>query len=197
MTPSGAPGQGREPCRFRRSGRRCQLNRPVTETARRPRRTAWRPRSAPGWWVAAWSRSAVLVRGRDPGRAADRRRLGRSPASSPSSGCCSSAGWAWWLLRRRLGAAPDRRGVRRTAARRRRVPPPRPGRDVDEVVAASPGGEPCLVLHAHRRPGDPAADGGPGRRPRRRRPRRTPARARRAHARADAGADSGGPATPA
>ena len=77
-------------------------------------------------------------------------------------GLVAAAAWAWWLLgRARALRLTDEgyavrllAGVGATAA---------PWSRVDEAVAASPDGERCLVLPARRRPGDPAADGRPGR----------------------------------
>ncbi len=55
------------------------------------------------------------------------------------------AGWAWWLLRRAqaLRLTAEGYAVRLLSGV---GAPTAPWSDVEEVVAASPGGEPCLVL---------------------------------------------------
>ena len=74
-------------------------------------------------------------RGRSPGRgrlAAGRDQSPRSGSARRRLGLVAAPG--------RLGPAPDLRGVRRTAARRRSGSTAAPWAEVDELVAASPGG---------------------------------------------------------
>jgi hypothetical protein len=61
------------------------------------------------------------------------------------AGSCGVAVWAWWLLRRAAALRLTDQGYAVRLLSGVGVPSA-PWSSVDEAVAASPGGEPCLVL---------------------------------------------------
>jgi hypothetical protein len=138
-----ASGQGLGPSGFRlvRPGR---LNRPVSETPTHPSayrlapalgiRLVGRSLVTLGVLVAVVTLVGLLAGG------------GWAPAGVVTVvGLLLVAGWAWWLLRRAeaLRLTDEGYAVRLLSGV---GAPAAPWSAVDEVVAASPGGEPCLVL---------------------------------------------------
>jgi len=138
----GGPGQGLGPTGFA-PRTRCRLNRPVTEPARD---TSYR--LAPALGIRLVGRSLVT--------------LGVLVVVATLGGLLTGAGWApagvltvvglvvvavwaWWLLRRAraLRLTADGYAVRLLAGVGAAAAP---WSRVEEVVAASPGGERCLVL---------------------------------------------------